>query len=77
VDYKFVVIREAGWAAFIAVALVVLQALVGIQPELIEDWKTWAIALGGAGLRAGAAALIAAFTKGFAVTEPSVSNPQG
>lgn len=76
-DYKFVVIREAGWAAFIAVALVFLQALVGIQPEAIEDWKTWAIALGGAGVRSAAAAVIAIFTKGFAITEPKASNPQG
>ena len=76
-DYKFVVLREAAWAAFIAVALVVLQAFVGIQPETITDWKAWAIALGGAGLRAGAAAILAGFTKGFALTETKAANPGG
>lgn len=76
-DYKFVVIREAAWAAFIAVVLVVLQALVGLDPLAVDDWRGWAITLGGAGMRAGAAALLAAFTKGFALTEPKVANPGG
>lgn len=76
-NYKFVVLREAGWAAFIAVALLVLQTLIGIQPEAIEDWKAWAVALGGAGIRAGAAAVLAGFTKGFALSEPKAANPGG
>jgi len=76
-DYKFIVLREASWAGFIAITLVLLQALVGIQPEAVEDWKAWAIALGGAGIRAAAAAVLAAFTKGFALTETKATNPGG
>lgn len=67
-DYRFVVMREAAWAAFVAVALVVLQALVEFDPAVITDWRAWAISLGAAGLRAGAAAVLAAFTKGFVMT---------
>lgn len=76
-DYKFVVLREAAWAAFIAIALLVLQTLVGFDPNGINDWKAWAIALGGAAVRAAAAAVLAAFTKGFALTEQKPTNPGG
>lgn len=76
-DYKFIVLREAAWAAFIAVVLLLLQTFVGLYPENIEDWRAWAIALGGAGIRAAAAAALAAFTKGFALKEEAPSNPGG
>jgi hypothetical protein len=76
-DYKFVVLREAAWAAFIAVAVVLLQALVAFDPEVITDWQSWFVSLGSAGLRAGAAAILAGFTKGFVLQEPSPANPGG
>lgn len=68
-DYRFVVVREAAWAAFVAVMLVVLQALVEFDPTVITDWGSWAIALAAAGVRGAAAAVLAGFTKGFVVSE--------
>jgi hypothetical protein len=70
-DYRFVVIREALWAAFVAVALVLLQALVEFDPTVITDWAAWGISLAAAGVRAGAAAVLAGFTKGFVMKEPT------
>ena len=68
-DYRFVVIREAAWAAFVAIALVVLQALVEFDPAVITDWGAWGLALGAAGIRAAAAAVLAGFTKGFVMAQ--------
>lgn len=76
-DYKFVVLREAAWAAFIAVAVVILQAFVAFEPEAITSWSSWALALGAAGIRAAAAAILAGFTKGFVLKEEKPSNPGG
>jgi len=76
-DYKFVVLREAGWAAFVAVSIVILQALVAFDPEQIGDFRTWVVGLGAGGIKAGAAAILAAFTKGFIIKEPSPANPGG
>lgn len=64
-NYRFVVIREALWAAFVAVALVLLQALVEFDPAVITDWAAWSVSLAAAGVRAAAAAVLAGFTKGF------------
>ena len=76
-DYKFVVIREAGWAAFIAIATLLLQELATFNEAVLDDPVTWVIGVGLALLRAGAAAVLAAFTKGFVLKEPSPANPQG
>lgn len=76
-DYKFVVLREAGWAAFIAVATLLLQELATFDEAVLQEPLTWAISLGIALLRAAAAAILAAFTKGFVVTETKTSNPGG
>ena len=72
-EYRFVVLREAAWAALVALAIVVLEAFVAFDPEAITDWSTWAIALGAAGVRAAAAAVLAAFTKGFVLHGGSTS----
>lgn len=73
-DYRFVVVREAAWAAFVAVMLVILQAFVEFDPGVITDWTAWAVAIGAAGVRAGAAAVLAGFTKGFVM---SAGDPAG
>lgn len=68
-EYRFVVIRELAWAAFVAIMTVVLQALVEFDPAAISDWQAWALGIGAAGIRAAAAAVLAAFTKGFVMRE--------
>lgn len=64
-EYRFSVLREAAWAAVVAVGTVVLQAFVEFDPAAIADWQTWAIGIGAAGVRAAAAAVLAAWTAGF------------
>ena len=76
-DYKFVVLREAGWAAFIAVATLLLQELATFDEAVLGNPLTWVIGLGIALLRAAAAAVLAVFTKGFIIKEPSPANPGG
>jgi hypothetical protein len=56
--YKFRPLPELGWGVAIAAGLVILQALVTLDPEKIADWRTWAVALGGAAIRAAAGAAI-------------------
>lgn len=68
-EYRFVVLREAGWAALVAIVIVMLEALVVFDPAVITDWTTWAVAIGAGGVRAAAAALLAAFTRGFVLRD--------
>jgi hypothetical protein len=56
--YRFKPLPELLWGVGIAAGLVVLQALVTLDPEAVKDWRTWAVALGGAAIRAGAGAAI-------------------
>ncbi len=57
-NYRFVALQELGWAVLIAVALVVLPALVTLDPAAVTDWRVWAVALGGASVRAAAGAAL-------------------
>ncbi len=50
---------EAGWYVAVAVATVLLTALVSFDAETVTDWRTWAVGLGSASVRAGAGALLA------------------
>jgi len=61
--YDFKHVAEAGWFAFVAVAVVVLEALIRFNPDAIQDWQAWGIAIGAGAVRAAAGALLAAFTK--------------
>ena len=61
--YEWKMLAEAGWFALVAVVVVALEALVKFNPDTIDDWQTYGIALGGAAVRAAAGALLAAFTK--------------
>lgn len=56
--YRFKPLAELYWGALTAVALVLLPALVSLEPEKVTDWRTWAVALGGAVLRAAAGAAL-------------------
>lgn len=56
--YHFQPRAELYWGVLIAVSLVLLQALLTLQPEEIADWRVWAVAIGGAAIRAGAGAAI-------------------
>lgn len=56
--YDFKPLQELTWAVALAVALVVLPALMTLDPMLITDWRVWAIALAGASIRAAAGAAL-------------------
>jgi len=57
--YDFKVLEEIAWLALVAAAVAVLQIVVTADPGTIIDWRAWAIALGAAGARAAAAAVLA------------------
>ena len=46
--YRFKPLPELYWGVTIAASLVLLQALFTLDPAMISDWRTYAIALGGA-----------------------------
>lgn len=56
--YDFKPLQELYWGVLIAASLVLLQALLVLQPEQINDWQVWAVALLGGMTRAGAGAAI-------------------
>lgn len=56
--YKFKPLPELYWGVVIAASLVILQALVTLDPDKITDVRTWAIAIGGATVRAAAGAAL-------------------
>lgn len=56
--YRFKPWQELAWGVVIAVSLVVLQALFVLEPEQVTDWQVWAVAIGGAAIRAGAGAAL-------------------
>lgn len=67
--YTFKPAAELGWAVALAVALVLLPALVTLDPAEIADWRTWAVALGGAAIRAAAGAALDYVRRGL--TQPA------
>jgi len=62
-EYGYKRVAEAGWFAFVAIAVVILEALIKFNPDAIQDWKAWGIAIGAGAVRAAAGALLAVFTK--------------
>lgn len=56
--YDFKPLPELYWGVTIAAALVLLQALVTLDPEAVTDWRIWAVALGGGMVRAAAGAAL-------------------
>ena len=62
-DYQFEGLKEFGWFVGTAVATALFQLLVEFSPDKITDWRTWAIGIGAAALRAGAGAALAFLAK--------------
>lgn len=56
--YRFKPLEELYWGVVTAASIVLLQALFTLQPEAVSDWQTWAVALGGATVRAAAGAAL-------------------
>jgi hypothetical protein len=52
VRYTFRPLQELYWALLTGVGIVLFQALLTLEPEQVTDWQTWAVALGGALVRA-------------------------
>ena len=57
--YDFKVLPEVGWAVLVAVVVFAAQVLIEFDPEVIDDWETWAKALGAGAVRAAAGAVLA------------------
>ena len=51
------------WMVVVAAGIAVLQVFVQFDPATVVDWRTWAVALGGSAIRAGAGAAIAYLTR--------------
>ncbi len=54
--YTFKPLPELYWGVVTAASIVLLTALVTLDPETVTDWRGWAIALGGGAVRAAAGA---------------------
>ncbi len=61
-EYVFKPNPEFFWAVLIAGVISVLQMLVGFDPLAVENWRLWAITLGGAFARAAIGAALAMMT---------------
>jgi hypothetical protein len=61
--YVFKRAEEIAWIALVAAGVFALTLLVDFDPDKIEDWRAWAIALGAGCIRAAAGAVLALFTK--------------
>ena len=59
-EYVFKRVEELAWAGLVAAAIFGLTILVDFDPDKIQDWQTWAIALASGCLRAAAGAVLAA-----------------
>ena len=50
--YKFRPLQELYWSLATMCGIVLFQAFLTLRPEEVNDWETWAVALGGALVRA-------------------------
>ena len=57
-NYRFLPAQELYWGVLVAASLVLLQALFTLKPEEVADWRVWAVAVGGATVRAAAGSAI-------------------
>jgi hypothetical protein len=60
--YRFKVNQEAVWFVLVAAGTVILQALATLDVDKIVDWRTWAVGLLVASIRAGAGAALSLLT---------------
>lgn len=56
--YRFKPLDELYWSVLTAGSIVLLTALVTLDPEAVADWRSWAVALGGGIVRASAGAAL-------------------
>lgn len=54
--YRFKALPELYWSVLTAAAVVLLLELAALNPDGIQNWRTWAVALGVAMVRAAAGA---------------------
>lgn len=73
--YKFQPLQELYWGVLTAALLVLLPALVTLEPEKITDWRVWAVALGGSTLRAAAGAGLDYVRRAITQEEPEPAVP--
>lgn len=74
-SYRFKPLPELYWGVTIAISLVLLQALLTLDPATIADWRVWAVALGGAAVRAGAGSALDYIRRSVtAETEPTLAD---
>jgi len=60
--YEFKFWQEILWAVIVGAVIAALTMLVDFRPEAIQDWRTWAIAFGGAIARGAAAVALSKIT---------------
>lgn len=61
--YNAKLFQETLWAVVVAVIIAVAELLMGLHPEEIADWRTWAIIAVGSLARAAGIAVLAAIGK--------------
>jgi hypothetical protein len=61
--YKFW--QELGWAVFVALVTFLATQLLNFDAAAVTDWRVWGIAIASGGVRAIAAAVVAAFSGRF------------
>lgn len=57
-SYRFKALPELYWSVITSAATVLLLALVSFDPTTVNDWQTWAVALGAGMLRSAAGAAL-------------------
>lgn len=57
--YDFKAVEEMVWFGLVSAGIAVLEIMVKWDPSVITDWQTWAIAGGGAIVRAFAGGILA------------------
>jgi len=62
--YKFKQIEEMLWFGFVSAGIAFLEVMVRWDPEVISNWETWAVALGGGLVRAFAGGVLANIVTG-------------
>lgn len=68
-QYTFKIAPETVWIIAVAVLTPLLVGLSNFDPDLITDWRVWAVSIAASMIRAGAAAVIAALGPGGFVTK--------
>lgn len=73
--YRFRPLPELYWGVVVAASLVLLQALLTLEPEQVTDWRVWAVALGGGVVRAAAGAALDYLRRSAAEAPAAVTDP--